>query len=229
MKFFKVLMLMFGMSGLFFNCTDPQRPFPETGVGVINNGDASSDQADLGFGGRDPNADVPATGLNASRIPSTDNGYICYCRFQVPLSCIASGCGMITTGTSITPDNFCDVGVREVGVCIPGNVTSPTFQEVENDCTGRVEQTLRAGLHASYPNCGERCNIRYGCTAIRLDGTVRSLRTDRCLTDCSTVPLIRNPSDNSLNYEQATYIPVETQIACQDEVLYPTPHLCAWH
>lgn len=226
-------------SHVFLGCDDPERPFPtvsRTGyhpdLGVVD-----IDAVDTSDGG---NASTDPDWLER-RIPSTDNGYVCYCRVEIPLNCINDYqlCGFATTGTSVTPEGSCDSGIREVHVCLPPEAVHaaepPSFVQVEQDCTGRIQDTLREGLRATYPWCTPDryphlgpCDMQYGCTAIRMDGTVRSFQADRCGQDCPYIPLQWDASHQNLNFNQATYIPLSIQVYCDHPLTMDTPRVCAW-
>lgn len=184
---------------------------------------------DAGVSG-DGMVNTPETIPPERTFPVDSNAYSCYCRFQVPLSCLSPGCGTVGTGTYQTDDGYCDVGVRELHVCLPealqprvtGRLTRES--EAQADCLGRVQNALREALRATYPGCGEVCNLQYGCSAVRLDNSIRSYHDARCNRPCERVAL-----DGRLDYENSSYIPRELQVSCSpEEVHQDTELLCAW-
>lgn len=212
-------------------CEDPNRPFPE--VSSTNRSPVDSGYV-LPDGSLRPTLeDASDNDVFVERIPETDNTYICYCRFEVPLNCVQPGCGTIFTGTGVTSDNFCDVGIREVNICIPQTTPPLPVEAIVADCEGRITTTLREATRIAFAYCRSEppflgpCDIRYGCTARRLNGGVRTFRTDRCTVDCGNIPLQRDPSGN-LNLQQATYILAENQYQCSSPN-YTTNHVCAWY
>ncbi len=218
---------------VFAGCVDRLQPFPEVGT----TGTPPHDSGTVVVDGQTIRPDV--VGTDVTTLTPTDNGYVCYCRFEVPLNCVYGGwCGIPGTNTSTTHAGYCDVGVREAHVCLPDSL-NPTHtgwlatpSEVEADCTGRVQDTLREALRMQFRNCrGEApglnpCDIQYGCTALRTDGTVVGFHDNRCQTTCPMVPLTVDV-DGNLNYDHASYIPADHQVVC-DGPNETTDLVCAW-
>ena len=167
------------------------------------------------------------------------NQYVCYCRALVPSVCL-TGCGTVGTGTHTTSDgNWCEIETRGVSVCFPPNlnpssqehidaVHTPSYQELEQDCEGRVETLLQEELKYIYFGCldGGECNIQYGCTALRIDNSILVNHNDRCNQECPWIPLRKSETDNFPNVSTATYVEATDEVVCDGHTPQTTERVC---
>lgn len=202
-----LLWYFFVFSTFFIGCSSNYRFEPLT-----------PEQSALSF------ADAGRSEVMVSRLPTTfilpegHNSYVCACRVFIPLNCVNSfECGLVGSGTSVSEDRrFCDLGTRESKICL--NAPLGTVEEVDGDCSGRVRSAVLLGLRWAFRACrgnesGQHCGVRIACTAISLDGTVRTHRVEgRCNENCWPEPL----AENIQNARAATYVPRSMQLLCSE-------------
>lgn len=151
--------------------------------------------------------------------PPEDNSYICACRVFVPVACTNTvfACGLIGTGTYPADDSsMCDFGTRESSICFPSRFD--TEEQVEQDCNGRIRNTVLLGLRWAFRTCmsaepNQFCSIRIMCTAHNIYGRIQTRRIDRCEPGvCWPEPL----NENVRNARTATYVPISLQLHCSN-------------
>lgn len=157
--------------------------------------------------------------------PPRDNAYVCACLVQVPVEC-TSHCGFVASGTHVTEDGFCDLGLRNASVCFPAASDALTFADLQADCETRVQAVVSQGARAFYRHCTEACAIRYGCSAVRYDGTVETLRWDRCEAACAPIALDFVPGTWEGNWDRATFVPATSTPECHGVAPRDSPVVC---
>lgn len=189
-----------------------------------------------------PDPDEPPP--SPARPPPGDNVYVCSCIIQVPPLCRPSWCGDFGTGTQVLPaDGFCDLGLRDARVCYPAALNprsvvappgahAPSYAELAADCVGRVAWVVGAGARRALgEGCGGAygegpCAVRWGCSAVRVDGAVATAHDDACDAACPHVDLVQ-VTPGHWNLEEATYLSTLNQWLCDGATDTPeTPVVC---
>lgn len=224
----KLPILCFLFTLLLSACAPPTRPFPNLATG------ADSGMMEM----MDADPTVPP-----ELIPITDNIYQCYCRAQVPLNCM-SGCGTVGTNSHQTADGYCEFDTRMADICLPPRLNTnsieyaegqhqATLQDLEADCTGRVQANVREALRFGFPTCNSSsplrtCDIRFGCSAVTTTGMIHSYHDDRCDNFCPFIALERSEANPNGNYNMATYVRDPQQIRCSGQMNVSTKRMCGW-
>lgn len=206
------------LSFFYIGCADPNAPSPWLTGGTSDAGTMPPIHQQV-----QPSSTLPITQLDPS-----SNAYVCACRALIPLNC-AEGCGTIFSGTgavTLDGDAYCDSGLRNLRVCYRQGIdrASLTYRDLEQDCRTRVQENIREGLRFGFRNrCTNSppgygpCEIRYGCSALRLNGTVDLIREDRCSRSggiCGSIPLVNIDHSPWANYSEATYVRASEQYQC---------------
>lgn len=188
-----------------------------------------------------PDPDQPP--VRAGGPPAGDNVYTCSCTIRLPAACLPEWCGQFETGTQILPDGTCDLGLRDAHVCFPAALNPrsaaapatahwPSYDELVADCAQRVSAVVGPGARRVFAlGCGgaygvEPCEIRWGCSALRVDGTVATGHDDACDQRCPAVDLTEL-TPGHWNFDQATYLSELNQWLCHGATVTPdTPIVC---